>query len=232
MDAHLRLATSPVAHPDATVQRDTWRITVLTEGLVRLEWAEDGVFEDRASTFALHRDLPVPDFEVVEGEGALEVVTDRLRLVYDRGPFSPAGLSVQVRGNVSNYRGVWRYGEPALDLGGTTRTLDDVDGRVALDPGILSRFGVAALDDSRSFLFEDDGWVSPRPDGKLDIYVFAYGHDYAGALQAFYAVSGRPPVLPRWALGTGWSRYHRYSPDSYLELLDRFDAERLPFSVA
>ena len=29
-------------------------------------------------------------------------------------------------------------------------------------------------------------------------------------------VSGRPPVLPRWALGNWWSRYHRYSADSYL----------------
>ena len=62
--------------------------------------------------------------------------------------------------------------------------------------------------------------------------MFAYGHDYADALRAFYAVSGAQPVLPRWALGNWWSRYHRYSADSYLALLDRFAAERLPFSVA
>jgi alpha-glucosidase (family GH31 glycosyl hydrolase) len=212
---------------------DRWRITVLTAGLVRLEWSDDGVFEDRASTFALHRDLPVPDFEVHDGEQAVELTTERFRLVYDRGPFTPAGLSITVRGNVSNYRGVWRYGEPALgDLGGTTRTLDDVDGRAELDPGALSRFGLAAIDDSSSFLFTDDGWVTPRGDGGIDIYVFAYGHDYEEGLKAFHAVSGRQPVLPRWALGNWWSRYHRYSADSYLELLDRFDAEGLPFSVA
>ena len=96
----------------------------------------------------------------------------------------------------------------------------------------MSRFGVAALDDSRSFLFDDDGWVRPREGGGIDVYVFAYGHDYAGALHAFYAVSGRTPVLPRWALGNWWSRYHPYSADAYLELLDRFEAEGLPFSVA
>jgi len=136
MKPHLRLNTSSVAHPDAVVEGDRWRITVLTAGLLRLEWADDGVFEDRASTFAINRELPVPEFELTEGEAALELVTDRLRLAYDRGPFSPAGLSVTVRGNVSNYRGVWRYGEPALgDLGGTTRTLDDVErghGQVAV----------------------------------------------------------------------------------------------------
>jgi alpha-glucosidase (family GH31 glycosyl hydrolase) len=229
---HLRLRTSPRAHPDAIVAGDRFRMTVLTAGLVRLEWADDGVFEDRASTFALHRDLPVPEFEVVDGEAVLEIVTERLRLVYDRGPFTPAGLSVQARGNLSNYRSVWRYGEPGRTLGGTTRTLDDVDGRVALDPGIVSRGGVASLDDSRSFLFEDDGWVSPREGDRVDTYVFAYGHDYQAALDAFYAVSGLPPVLPRWALGNWWSRYHRYSADEYVALMDRFDDEGVPFSVA
>jgi hypothetical protein len=230
--SHLRLDTSPAAHPDAVVQGDRWRITVLTPGLVRLEWADDGVFEDRASTFALHRDLPVPPFDVTDGEGALEIVTDRLRLTYDRGPFTPAGLSIQGRGNVSNYRSVWRYAEPVRDLGGTTRTLDDVDGRAPLEPGVVSRFGLAALDDSRSFLFEDDGWVSPREGDRIDIYVFAFGHDYAAALEALYAVSGPTPVLPRWALGNWWSRYHAYSAGEYLALMDRFAEERVPFSVA
>ena len=81
-------------------------------------------------------------------------------------------------------------------------------------------------------MFTDDGWVSPRAGGGTDIYVFSYGNDYADALRAFYAVSGRTPVLPRWVLGNWWSRYHAYSADSYLELLDRFEAEGLPFSVA
>jgi alpha-glucosidase (family GH31 glycosyl hydrolase) len=232
LDQHLRISTSPHADPAAVVQGDRWRITVLTAGLLRLEWADDRRFEDRASTFALHRDLPVPEFEVVDGEGAVEIVTDRVRLTYDRRPFSPAGLSAQVRGNVSNYRSVWRFGEPVRDLGGTTRTLDNVDGRAPLQPGIVSRFGISALDDSESFVFEDDGWVSPRDGGRIDLYLFAYGNDYEEALKAFYAVSGAQPVLPRWALGNWWSRYHRYSADSYLELLDRFEAEDLPFSVA
>ena len=233
MRPHLRLKTSPVARPEAVVQGDHWRITVLTDALVRLEWAPDGAFEDRASTFAIQRDLPVPRFEVVDRGPVLELATDRLRVVYDRGPFSTAGLSVTVVPAVSNHGSVWRYGEPVLDdLGGTARTLDDTDGRTALEPGIVSRAGLGVLDDSGSFVFTEDGWVGARPAGHLDVYVFAHGHDYAGALQDFYAVSGRPPVLPRWTLGNWWSRYHAYSAESYLALLDRFEAEGLPFSVA
>ena len=81
-------------------------------------------------------------------------------------------------------------------------------------------------------VFDDEGWVHPRDGSRTDLYVFAYGHDYRDALQAFYAVSGPTPLLPRFALGNWWSRFHRYTADSYSALLDRFDAEGLPFSVA
>ena len=226
------LVVRPVADCRAVVRGEKYRITVLTDGLLRLEYAEDGVFEDRASAFALHRQQPVPDFSVRESGHALEIITDRLHLTYDRGPFTTSGLSVQVRGNISSYHSVWRYGQPAADLGGTARTLDMADGRIPLEPGVASRVGYAVLDDSRTLLLEADGWVAPRPPGRTDLYVFGYGHDYADAVQAFYAVSGHPPLVPRWALGNWWSRYHRYTAAGYRELIERFRAEGLPFAVS
>ncbi|GAA4839636.1 glycoside hydrolase family 31 protein [Luteimicrobium xylanilyticum] len=247
------LATDPVADPHAVVQGDRYRITVLTDGLVRLEYAEDGVFEDRASTFAVRRRLPVPAFRVLDDGPNLEVVTDRFRLVYDRRPFSTSGLSVAVRGGVTVYHSVWRYGEELGDadgtvagmpgLRGTARTLDEADGAIPLEPGVVSRTGFAVLDDSASMLFTDDGWVAPRGGDRAgagaassgrreDLYVFAYGTDHAEALRAFYAVSGPQPLLPRFALGNWWSRYHPYTAASYEALIERFAAEGLPFSVS
>src|SRR5262249_5079270 len=81
-------------------------------------------------------------------------------------------------------------------------------------------------------LFTPDGWVGGRAEGRLDLYVFAYGLDHDAALQAFAALAGRPPLLPRWSLGNWWSRYHAYTAEDYLALMDRFAAECLPFSVA
>ncbi|WP_433303949.1 TIM-barrel domain-containing protein [Actinoplanes sp. CA-030573] len=221
----------PAADPASTVQGDRYRITVLTEGLVRLEYSEDGVFEDRASTFAVNRHLPVPEFRVLDAGGHLEVVTSRFRLTYDRGPFTTSGLSLAVGGGVSSYHSVWRYEQAPEDLGGTARTLDNADGAVPLEPGVVSRTGFAVIDDSGSFLFDGDGWVSADNVDRTDLYVFAYGHDYTEALRALYAVSGPQPLVPRWALGNWWSRYHRYSAESYLALLDRFRADGIPFSV-
>lgn len=243
MKPEYRLPAHPVAHPDAVVVGDRWRITVLTEGLVRVEWSDDGRFEDRPSTFAIHRELPVPEYRVVDQGTHVEVETARFRLTYDQGPFTTSGLSLAVLGGISSYHSVWRYGQDPGDmggrfgqskdnLGGTARTLDDIDGALPLEPGVVSRQGYAVLDDSSSFLFDDDGWVAPREPGRQDLYLFAYGHDYADALRAFYAVSGPTPVLPRWALGNWWSRYHRYTAEGYQALIERFRAEGLPFSVS
>ena len=87
------------------------------------------------------------------------------------------------------------------------------------------------MDDSATMLLDTDGWVAPRTEGNLDVYVFAYGRDYKAALKAWFALTGKQPLLPRFALGNWWSRYHRYTAEEYLALMDRFAAERLPFSV-
>ena len=39
-------------------------------------------------------------------------------------------------------------------------------------------------------------------------------------------------MLPRWALGNWWSRYYAYTSETYLELMERFQADDVPFSVA
>ncbi|GAA2313932.1 glycoside hydrolase family 31 protein [Streptomyces kunmingensis] len=227
MTAIRTMPSRPQARPDSVLQGEQWRITVLTDGLVRLERSEDGTFEDRASTFAQHREFSTPAFTVGDDNGVLTLSTPRFHLRYDRGEFSAQGLVV-----TTPVGGRWRFGEPADNLGGTARTLDDADGALPLEPGVAARGGIAVIDDTASFLFDADGWIAPRGPGRRDLYVFAYGHDYTEAVKALYALSGHPPVLPRWALGNWWSRYHAYTADSYLQLFDRFDAEELPFSVA
>ena len=232
-----KLDTSPLAHKKATVQGDKYRFQVLNEGILRIEWAEDGIFEDRASTLAIHRDTPIPDFQLLESDNVLEIITSRFHLTYDRKEFTPAGLTVKATGIRFEWGNVWRYGdaESQHNLGGTARTLDEVDGRCPLEPGVLSKQGVTVLDDSESFLFEESGWVGSRTttshSKKLDLYVFAFGRDYEAALKAFHELSGQQPLVPRWTFGNWWSRYYSYSADSYTELMERFDEEGVPFSV-
>ena len=48
-----RIKTSPCARQENMIIGNQYRITVLTEGLVRLEYNADGEFEDRATQMVL-----------------------------------------------------------------------------------------------------------------------------------------------------------------------------------
>ena len=99
---------------------------------------------------------------MTETDGLLEVHTDRLHLIYDKGPFTTHGLSVQAKGGYHSNDSVWRYGQNTPNLGGTARTLDDVDGAIPLEDGVLAFNGVALVDDSRTVLLERRTAGSPR----------------------------------------------------------------------
>ena len=54
----------------------------------------------------------------------------------------------------------------------------------------------------------------------IDIYFFGYGHNYKSCLFDYFQLTGNPPLLPRWALGNWWSRYHRYTEQEYISLME------------
>ena len=227
-----RVNTRPAALPGNQITGEKYRITMLTEGLVRLEYSEDGIFENRATQMAWYRDFPETDYRLIRNSDGIEIHTSRIQLIYNEEKFSKNGLSIQVKGDFSAYHSIWRYGEAIHDLGGTARTLDEADGAVELDHGVISRFGYSVLDDSKSQVLMENGWIEPRKKGVYDIYFFGYGHDYKEALKDFYYLSGKTPMLPRYALGNWWSRFYPYTEESYMELMERFDKEKLPFTVA
>ena len=228
-----QFASRPLCAKQAVVQGEKYRITVLTARLFRLEYSEDGVFEDRPTQCVLNRDFPVPQFWVFETDGSLKIVTEGVELLYDKQKFSPSGLSLTVKSKGNAHNGVWHYGEEAGDLRGTARTLDNADGAVELEHGLLSDWGgYSLLDDSRSLLIRPDGWVEPRQGERIDLYFFGYGRDYQACLRDFYHLTGPAPMLPRYALGNWWSRFHRYDEAEYKALMERFEAEQVPFSVA
>ena len=231
---HLR-----AADPRAVVQGPGYRITVLTSRMLRLEHSADGAFEDRPTQLVRDRAFDVPEFGVRETETGLELWTEHLHLRYDRGPFTPSGLAVSMRQKAQGaHFTTWTYGDPVWgtgaqpsNLGGTARTLDDVDGATPIETGLLSTDGYTVVDDSTSLALDATGWPVPRQGGD-DLYFFGYGRDFTDALADWFRLTGPSPMLPRWTLGNWWSRFHDYTTDSYLALMDRFADEGIPFSVA
>lgn len=214
---------TPQAHPDNMVTYKNWRFTVLTDCLLRVEYDPECIFEDRASQTAFHRDFPKVDFKVSQDE-VFSLETAQLHV-----SCKDALESLQI--SLSNWPHIWRYGDPIETLGGTTSTLDRVDGRVGISDGVCSQRGFAVLDDSERMVLTD-GWVDVRREGTKDFYFFGYKHNYIGAVQDFCRLTGVPPLLPAYALGNWWSRYHAYTQQEYLDLMEKFKREDVPFSIA
>ena len=65
----------PQAAPGAVVTCGNARFTVLTSRLVRMEWAEDAQFEDRATLAVVNRRLEVPSFRVQKSRNGVVITT-------------------------------------------------------------------------------------------------------------------------------------------------------------
>jgi alpha-glucosidase (family GH31 glycosyl hydrolase) len=230
----------PVAQPEAVAQSDNVRFTVLTDRLIRLEFSKEHHFEDRPSQVFWHRQQPVPAFMKTITEKSIEIETDFLHLKYrpNLGGFTPKSLTIQLK-----QTGItWHYGEKQSgNLKGTARTLDGDFGNTRLEQGLLSKKGWAVVDDSKTLVFNESGWVEPRTQGKdglprffssqKDLYFFGYGSDVSTCLMDFTRIAGSVPMIPRYILGNWWSRYWKYTQDELKALMQEFRAHEVPLSV-
>ena len=235
--------SNPVADPGAIVTAGSARFTVLTDRLIRMEWSEDGKFEDRATLAIINRNLPVPKFTSTrKGEG-VTIKTSALTLTYTGGgQFTAQNLKVEFKLNGKTVR--W---DPSLEdkgnLMGTARTLDGcmgpqkINNNDPMEKGILSRDGWAVVDESKRHIFTESGsdwpnWVEARPEGnRQDLYIFAYGHDYKAALADYTKVAGKIPMPPKYVFGYWWSRYWAYTDDEFLALGKEFRDRNLPIDI-
>ena len=228
---HLIVQTRPYADPHNIVLWKNYRVTVLGERLFRLERSPSGKFRDGATQVVWFRDMPAQKFSASAGSvctvdtGACKLI---LREKREDCAISFGGEEIPLT-NEGN-------------LLGTYRTLDCCDAdvfqdgktteKIRLGTGVCSRSGVALFDDAASLTLGEDGEVKAERGDGTDEYIFAYGEDYRGAVRALYMIAGPVPMIPRYALGNWWSRYHMYTDKEYLTLLHRFEAHHVPLSVA
>ena len=201
------------------------RITVITPCLIRIE---QGNYTDEATLTVLDRSFGAAAAALSYDGDTAVITTDSLTIRYAQGLALEEGLTISRAGRPAFD---WRFGEkPLQNLGGTTSTLDNVDGSCAIGDGVCAVDGFAWIDDSMSPLMTKDGWFAPRKPC-IDVYFFGYGHDYTGAVADYCRLTGRPQMLPAYALGNWWSRYYKYTEESYLGLMDRFAKKDMPLSV-
>ena len=212
--------TDAKANENQTFIVDNVRITYLTPRLIRVE---KGRFNDLASFAIWFRRFEAGEFSVKKENGEVLVETSDVVFTIRNGkPYSVLfkdSKTTEVFSAQKNYRG-------------TRRTLDETFGKVRLDEGLITENGAYLFDDSNSMLLDEKGNFVKREAGGSDYYAFAYGKNYRENVRAFYQISSRVPLVPRFALGVWWSRYHAYTQKEYLDLMKRFKDEGIPLTVA
>lgn len=235
---------NPLAKEDAVVVQGKARFTVLTSRMIRMEWAEDGVFEDRASFGVVNRNLPVPEFTVKKSGKSLTLRTEDVTLVY-KGQEKFDGDNLSLTFVMNGKKQKWVPGMSAEgNLLGTMRTVDGLLNAQVLnkhgepyDPGVISRDGWAVIDESQRHLFEkSEGswqqWVATRPSGdRIDWYMLAYGHDYMAAVSDYIKIGGAIPMPPKYAFGYWWCRYWQYSDFEFINLANQIKSRNIPIDV-
>ncbi|MBQ8884972.1 MAG: alpha-xylosidase [Clostridia bacterium] len=228
--------TSPVAKEKNVVFWKNYRVTVLTDRLFRLERSERGVFRDAATQSVWFRDMPEQEFSVELGEKRAVITAAGFKLILRE---KREDCLVEVGGKLKRI-------ENAGNLKGTYRTLDQCNGddfikepynptpshKVELENGVCSRSGVALFHDENSLTLSENGEIIAEKGDGTDEYVFVYGNDYRGAVRALYLITGKTPLVPRFALGNWWSRYFAYTDEEYLRVLNRFEEREVPLTVA
>ena len=220
------------------VRHGNARFQILTDRLIRMEWAEDGVFEDHPSLSVINRNLSPVDFRHTIENETLTIKTKSLKLEYtnDGKPFSKSNLKITFYDDDKEI--TWHPGlKDTKNLKGTSRTLDGAQGwSTQLDDGFISRNGWAFYDDSQTpVLYVNSSgelWPDARPEGvRQDLYFWGYGNDYKSALKNASLIFGRQPIPPRWSLGYWWSRYWAYTDRELEELINEFNMMKIPIDV-
>lgn len=239
LDEHLIAKTYSKANENNVVFWKDYRITVLQDRLFRVEKSTNKKFRDDATLSVWHRNMPPQKFSVSKTEIECVIETEKCRLVI-KEERKDCFVLLNGKKTALNNDG---------NLKGTFRTLDNCDGdllvhrwvgketvpvnkKIELENGVCSLSGVAVLDDSKSLTLGKDGQVKETVADGSDEYVFAYAQDYREAVKALYLICGKVPLLPKYALGNWWSRYHAYTDFEYLGLLNKFEELNIPFTVA
>ncbi len=217
---------------------NNYRISVISERVVRLEYSVNGQFIDRPTQLIKRRNLGVPDFAIRQDAHLVEISTKYFVLTYIKGqPFvgprvdPMKNLKITLRSREKDRNKDWYVGHAeARNLHGNMIGVD-VEIPKGLENGLFSLDGFASFDDSKSKIIMEDGTLAEPVENHLDIYVFMYDRDFKQALLDYFKMTGAPALIPRYALGNWWCRNTVYDDTSLYQLIRNFERGKIPISV-
>ena len=238
LDNHLLYKVNGKAFPDNYIFYKNYRITLLSDSLFRVEQNQERVFNDLPTQMVINRNLgPVP-YAIEEMDDCLKIKTPKITIIM-RETLESSRVIIDVQeleiSNVGNLKGTFstldRFDGKYFIFGETGNFIKDQN-PIPLCDGVCSKNGIAVLDDSNTLSFNEDGKICETKALGIDWYVFAFGDNYREAVKQFFDISGKSPIIPRFALGNWWSRYYEYNEEDYYGVLNKFERRDIPITVA
>lgn len=201
---------------------------VLRGGRLTVEVASDGALTWRRDGRVIRRDAP-PEWTGAPGSGG--GWTHRSLLTPDAAVFGLGGRSTALDRRPGSYRlwntdpgGIYAAGDDPLSLTMPVyQVVDDNGCHLAFyDNTFDGRVEIAGRE-------QDEGTVAlTMTDGPLRYYVFAGSP--AEVMDGYTALTGRPALPPRWALGYHQSRWGYGSRQEMEKVVEGFERHDLPLS--
>ena len=209
-----------------------YRITVLTERLIRLEYNENGVFEDRPTLFAYNRNFKKPEFNVSESNSLLKIITKYCELEYKKEKkFDGGRLTPMSNLKISLYNSdkIWYFNHPEARR--YPALVSIYDNKIKKEKGLFSLDGFVSIDDSKTEIILENGELQKRDQNSIDLYVFLYNKDYYFCLNDYFILTGKSPLLPRYALGNWYSKNEFLDEEKIEKLSNLFIKNNVPISL-
>ncbi len=224
-----------VSNNELTIRGNTYRITILTERLIRLEYHPEGIFYDNETQLVQFRNFPKPVFELTQDSKYLVVKTKYFTLSYTKeknfegSKLAPmSNLKIDLNGT-DRY---WYYKHPEVkNYKGNFISLDGTEEESRAENGLYSIDGFASIDDSNTLIYDEKGNILKRDGKGIDLYLFMYNNDFSLALKDYFKLTGNPAMIPRYALGNWWSRDLDYTQEELLDIVNHFEKNEIPLSV-
>lgn len=214
------------ANPHAVIKGNNYRFTILSERLIRIEYSNNGMFTDYPTQRVLCRNFSVPKFELNQDSKYLEITTKYFKLSYTKeSPITSSSLRISLIGTDA----MWYYGHPEIKT--YDSSILNFEGKEKYVKGIYSVEGFSSIDDTDSLLIDMNGNLIKKQNIGTDIYVFMYKDDFDLALKDYITLTGKPQLLPRYALGNWWSKNYSYKEEELNKLFNRFEKEEIPIST-
>lgn len=213
--------------PTCIIKGNTYRFTILSERLIRIEYNENGHFVDEPTELVVNRNFPKPTFNIKEDKNYLTIATKYFELHYtkDKKITSNKILDVKINGTDKT----WYYNHVEAKNYPTSEKLEN--GKIIESKSLYSLDGFVSIDDSKGNIVLENNTITPRDNNGIDIYLFVYLKDFYSCLKDYFTLTGYPALIPRYALGNWWSRNENYNDLTLKELISNFETYEIPLSI-